>query len=80
MTDERDSFTSNANRSLQENLDRGEPVIFASYSFIGAILLFGCAGYLVDRWLHTSPWGLLSGGLVGLAVAFYAVVNALRRG
>jgi hypothetical protein len=30
-------------------------VIFASYSILGAILLLGGAGYLVDR-LETVPW------------------------
>jgi F0F1-type ATP synthase assembly protein I len=64
-------------RALQGNLDRGEPAIFASYGLIGAILLLGGAGYLLDRWLDTSPWFLLAGLLAGLVVGFYGLVRVL---
>jgi F0F1-type ATP synthase assembly protein I len=57
-------------RSLQKNLDRGEPVIFTSYGIVGAILLLGGAGYFIDRWLDTLPWFSLAGVSVGLCVAF----------
>jgi F0F1-type ATP synthase assembly protein I len=79
MPDKSDSFVRGATKSLQENLDRGEPVIFASYSIVGAILLLGGAGYLVDRWLDTLPWFSLAGVSVGLLVAFYALIAAVRR-
>ena len=67
-----------ANESLQENLDRGKPVIFASYAIVGAILLCGGAGYLVDRVLGTLAWFLLGGVASGLSVAFYALVKRTR--
>lgn len=79
MPDESDPFVRGANESLQANLDRGEPVIFASYSIVGAILLLGGAGYLIDRWLDTLPWFSLAGVSVGLCVAFYALISAARR-
>jgi F0F1-type ATP synthase assembly protein I len=74
-----DPFVRGATKSLKENLDRGEPVIVASYSIVGAILLLGGAGYLVDRWLETLPWFSLAGVSVGLCVAFYALIRAARR-
>jgi hypothetical protein len=67
-----------ANASLQENLDRGKPVIFASYAVLGAILLFGGAGYVLDRVLGTLPGFLLGGAAGGLGVAFYALVKRTR--
>ena len=53
-----------SNESLQQNLERGETAIFASYRVIGSILYLGAAGYFLDGWLRTTPW-LLLGGLVG---------------
>jgi F0F1-type ATP synthase assembly protein I len=79
MPERPDFFVSGANKSLQENLVRGEPVIFASYGVVGAILLLGGAGYLVDRSFGTLPWFLLAGLSVGLCVAFYVLVKTVRR-
>ena len=72
------SEISRANASLQENLDRGKPVIFASYGVVGAILLFGGAGYVLDRVLGTLPGFLLGGLCTGLAVAFYTLIKRTR--
>lgn len=67
-----------ANESMQQNLNSNEPTIFAAYGLIGAMLLFGVAGYLLDRWLNSSPWLLLSGLAAGLAVGFFGLLNAVR--
>jgi F0F1-type ATP synthase assembly protein I len=72
-------FVSSANQSLQENLDRGEGVIFAAYGIIGGILLPGGGGYLLDRWLNTGPWFPLVGLAIGLCLAFYGLVTAALR-
>ena len=79
MPDKLDRVVRGANESLQANLDRGEPVIFASYGVVGAILLLGGVGYVLDRWLDTLPWFSLAGVSVGLCVAFYALITAVRR-
>ena len=50
-----------ANAALQDNLQRAEPRIVASYALIGAILLLGGVGYALDRWFSSAPWGLLTG-------------------
>jgi len=70
---------SDANESLQQNLDREEPLIFASYGIVGGILLIGGAGYALDRWLGTLPWFLLAGLCVGLSIAFYGLIKELNR-
>src|SRR5262249_54027137 len=51
MRDERVTMDRNAVESMQANLDRNEPAIFASYGLIGAILLLGGIGFAVDRYL-----------------------------
>ena len=68
-----------ANESMQRNLIRSEPIIFASYALLGAILLFGAVGYLLDHWLDSSPWLLLFGLLTGLAIGFFGLVRAIRQ-
>jgi F0F1-type ATP synthase assembly protein I len=68
-----------ANRALQDSLDRNEPRIVASYALIGAILLLGGVGYAVDWWRGTSPWSLLVGLTVGILLGFYNLVTSLRR-
>jgi F0F1-type ATP synthase assembly protein I len=68
-----------ANESMQKNLTRNESRIFASYGLVGAILLFGAAGYLLDRWLDSSPWLLLCGLLTGLTIGFLELVRAIRQ-
>jgi len=64
---------------MQENLDRSEPTIIASYRLVGAILLLGAIGYGLDRWLGTSPWFLLGGLLGGLVVGFYGLIRVASR-
>jgi len=54
-------------------------VALASYTLIGAILVLGGIGYVMDRWLGTSPWFLLGGLLVGLVVGFYELAKAVWR-
>jgi F0F1-type ATP synthase assembly protein I len=68
-----------ANAALQDSLQRAEPRIVASYALVGAILLLGGAGYAVDAWAASSPWGLLTGGIVGLLIGFANLIVSLRR-
>jgi len=65
-------------RAFQENLQRSGPAAAASYSLIGAIVLLGGLGYLVDSRWHTSPWGLLVGLLLGVAAGLYVVVTSVQ--
>ena len=64
-------------RAFQENITRAGPVATASYTLIGAILLLGGIGYLVDLRQGTSPWFLLGGLLLGLIVGFYELAKTV---
>jgi len=66
-------------KSLQDNVTQAAPAMAASYSLVGAILLFGAIGYAVDRWRGTAPWFLLAGLLFGVAVGFYELIKATNR-
>jgi len=52
------------------SLDTLERSMSVGYGAIAAILLFSVGGYVLDRWLGTSPWLFIVGALVGLSLAF----------
>jgi len=72
-------FLQRSLKAFQENLRRSGPAAAASYSLIGAIILLGGIGYALDAWLGTSPWCLLAGLLLGIAVGFYELALTVFR-
>jgi F0F1-type ATP synthase assembly protein I len=72
------STSASANRVLQDNLDRNQPRIVASYALIGAILLLGGVGFAIDRWAGTSPWVLLVGLVAGILLGFVQLLRKVR--
>jgi ATP synthase protein I len=57
----------------------GRAAAGAGVEVAGGILLFAGLGYLVDRWLGTWPWGMITGCLLGLAGGMYLVIQTARR-
>ena len=47
------------------------------FTFAGAILLAGGAGYLLDRWLHTKPIFTLVFGALGFIAGVREVIRRL---
>jgi len=64
---------------LNESLRKAGPAAMASYSLIGAILLFAGLGYALDRWLQTSPWFMIGGLMLGVVVGFYQLAMTVWR-
>lgn len=65
-----------------ESEDERASRAFSRYGGIGlqfavSILVFLYAGQWVDRRLHSSPWGMLVGVLVGGSAAFYSMYRRL---
>lgn len=42
---------------------------------LAGILAWGGIGWLVDRWLGTTPWLLSAGIMVGFALGMYLVIR-----
>jgi len=42
---------------------------------IGGVLVGLGFGWLLDRYVHTAPWGTIGGLLIGLGVAIFSVVR-----
>jgi F0F1-type ATP synthase assembly protein I len=47
------------------------------FTFVGAILLAGGAGFLLDRWLHTKPVFTLILGAIGFIAGVREVIRRL---
>jgi ATP synthase protein I len=65
-------------KSVQDAVTKAGPAAAASYGLIGAILFLGGLGYGIDAWLGTSPWGVLIGLLLGVAVGFYELIKSTQ--
>ena len=78
MTKSKGAFSfDRAAKSLQENVSGAGGVAAASYTLVGGIILLGGLGYLVDSWRGTSPWFLLTGLILGMAVGFWELIKAV---
>jgi F0F1-type ATP synthase assembly protein I len=73
------SGSAQSNKALQDNLDRSEPRIIASYALVGAILLFGGIGFAADWWAGSAPWFVLLGLLIGTVLGFWNLLRDLPR-
>lgn len=47
-------------------------------TIVGAILLGGFLGYLLDRWFHTRPWLMIAGGAFGFASSIFEIARRFR--
>ena len=72
------SFARSA-KSMQDNATQAGPAMAASYTLVGAIIVLGAIGYLIDRWRGTAPWFLLGGLTLGVIVGFYELVKTAYR-
>jgi F0F1-type ATP synthase assembly protein I len=72
-------FLERSTESLQKNAEQAGPAAGASYTLIGAILLFGGAGYAIDAWRGTSPGFLVGGLLLGTALGMWELAKTVWR-
>jgi F0F1-type ATP synthase assembly protein I len=49
------------------------------FFLMGAIVGGGFIGYLLDEWLHTTPWLMLVMGLLGFVAGMRGVLQTLAR-
>ncbi|HXA00331.1 MAG TPA: AtpZ/AtpI family protein [Candidatus Dormibacteraeota bacterium] len=48
------------------------------FTLVGAVVVGGLVGYLLDKWLHTAPWMMVILGSLGFAGGVSEVVRRLR--
>jgi ATP synthase protein I len=49
------------------------------FLIVGGVLAGGFGGWLLDRWLHTSPWLMIVLGSVGFAAGLRDVLKRAER-
>ena len=45
--------------------------------FVGALVIGGAIGFFLDRWLHTKPWLMVAGGVLGFVVGLRDILRRL---
>jgi F0F1-type ATP synthase assembly protein I len=49
------------------------------FEFVAAVLLPGALGWWADRTLHTSPWLMIVGGVLGFIVGLRLLMKSVTR-
>lgn len=47
----------------------------AAFNLFGSVVALAGLGWLLDRWLRTSPWLLVVGVVLGAIVGFYQFIR-----
>jgi ATP synthase protein I len=55
----------------QETNRRSGIAYAAAFNLFASVIGLGGVGWLLDRWLGTAPWLLVSGIVLGAVVGFY---------
>jgi ATP synthase protein I len=51
----------------------------AAFSLFAAVVSGLLVGWLLDRWLGTRPWLLVTGVILGAAAGFYELIRATAK-
>jgi F0F1-type ATP synthase assembly protein I len=54
-----------------ESYRRAAPYLNASWQLVGSVALWTAIGWFGDRKLHTEPWLLVAGAVLGTSLGFY---------
>jgi F0F1-type ATP synthase assembly protein I len=62
---------SEGGENVGDSYRRAAPYLDASWQLVGAVALWTAAGWFLDGKLHTRPWLLVSGAVLGVGIGFY---------
>ena len=51
----------------------------AGWTMLGSVGGGLLGGWLLDRWLHTRPWLMVIGGMVGIGIGMYELILLATR-
>ena len=64
----------------KEEINRKSGLAYAAgFTLFAAVMAGLIAGWLLDRWLGTSPWLLITGIILGAAAGFYELVRSASK-
>ena len=64
--------------SYRDGMQAAGPYLGLGVQIAGSMALFAGGGYAVDRWLDSSPWGILVGAMLGMAGIVALLVRVSR--
>jgi ATP synthase protein I len=60
-------------------MQAANPYFSAVWKMVGGALFGVGGGYLLDKWLGTSPWILIGLSVAGISVGFYGFIRDMLR-
>ena len=64
----------------EQNVTRKSGLVYAAvFAIVSSILVCLVGGWLLDKWLGTSPWLVVAGLLVGTVIGFYEFIRIMSR-
>ncbi len=64
----------------KEEINRKSGLAYAAaFSLFAAVVSGLIGGWLLDRWLGTSPWLLVTGLVLGGAAGFYELIRRISK-
>ena len=64
----------------KEDVNRKSGIAYAAaFSLFASVVSGLIVGWLLDRWLKTSPWLLVTGLVLGMAAGFYEFIRATSK-
>ena len=69
-----------ANDNEKEEINRRSGLAYAAaFSLFSAVVAGLIIGWLLDRWLGTKPWLLVTGIVLGAAAGFYELIRTTAK-
>ena len=66
-------------KSFQNIARQSGPAAAASNGLIASILIFTYFGWIIDRKIDSSPFGILIGMLLGMIIGFYHLIKVVSK-
>ncbi len=64
--------------SYRDGMQAAGPYIGLGVQIGASMAVFSGGGYALDRWLDTSPWGILGGATLGMVGIVFLIIRVAR--
>ena len=64
--------------SYSRGMIEAGPYLTLGMQIAFGMILFVGIGYVVDRWLESTPWGMILGAVYGMVAVFMTVIRVAR--